>query len=216
MVKIIKYMKPSSYNIVSFFCEITSLQLIFCRSLLAQSSGEIGLRSAASDQNGPTDGLWVVVLFLVFSLVVFNLWNTWADKRVKLYRQMINKNKIVENLFLGVNTEYLLPQNHVSGNKKSFTDQSHSYLRSLSLNEASLVVPHRCVPPSKLVVHLDSLPNFPMPHTDIVGEVRSCQSVVGDPNNYIVQISFDHLAEKIERPLLQYLEILSGRSTASH
>lgn len=168
-------------------------------------------------------GLISVLILAMIGLVFISTWNFGPFSG-----RSFGQDLAASNLFLGVYFEQIAPKGRTPGGQElgavaARANQSAqdgvtglAYLRELGLKEALLVAPTRLVKNDEVLLHLDSLPNFPQQASEITGVVKESKSIGGDPENFLVRVRFHDAAPAASYGLINYLKLLSssGRSHA--
>lgn len=90
------------------------------------------------------------------------------------------------------------------------------HLRDLSLKAASFVSPSYYSRGARLLLSLDSLPNFPKTGSVATAEVVGCRALGGEPTSFLISVRFVDLTPDERYPLMDYLRNLSHPGRVRH
>ena len=185
-----------------FFLVSQYLAFLMQVSLIAAETNELPIEAATST-NPPTELLPSVVVCLLgllgLALVVSGTrLQTWSLFSLSAAR----------NLFLSMRFSEMGEKSILEGRDRV----KIGHLRDLSPKSASFVSPSYYPRGSRLLLSLDSLPDFPKNGSVATAEVVASRALGGDPASFLVRVRFVDLGPEERYPLMDYVRSLGQSS----
>lgn len=181
-----------------FFLVSHYLAFLMQVSLVAAETSELPIEAATST-NPSTELLPSVVVCLLGLLV-----GVLMVSGTRLQTRSLFSLGSARNLFLSMRFSEISEKSLIEGRER----HKIGHLRDLSLRSASFVSPSFYGRGSRLLLSLDSLPNFPKNGSIAVVEVLRSRSLGGDPASFLVRVRFVDLAPEERYSLVDYVRSL--------
>jgi hypothetical protein len=180
---------------------LTSLFVSFATTSFAGDESTIALSQSSYDGFSTSDFIGITMISLVVLGLIIITWVSSSRFRIRAGQQ-------VQNLFLGVKVNRMPKTQGPAGEREV------AYLRELGVGNAMLVARSAYAKGDHVLVHLDTLPNFPRPKAEVEGIVKAVEKISENPDSFIVHIDFPDASSKATYGISDYLRYLTSRRSS--